>query len=311
MKYKKHITTTLYVITLFFLLVIIAVPTFVASMFLGERIYQPQHNSADYGIESHPITLTTDDNLALAAWRTFSAVEATHGTVIIVSGLQAPSVTAFFGYANMLAQNGWDSLLIEKRARSLSEGREIGFGTTEWLDIKAGMDFLDNDPRAGDLPIIALGTSAGGAAAIIAGGEIPRLDGIIAISAYSNFIDLYIDLLPTFNIPRFVGIASTPFMHLNMGFRLGFDTARNTPVRGIARLGQRPILLMHSTEDWQVPFSHFETLRQAAAENNIALTTFLREGDWHFVCYDAFVSYPSRDIEFSQAIIEFLTQFIS
>ncbi len=53
-------------------------------------------------------------------------------TVIILSGIENPSVTAFFGYAKMLADNGWDSLLIEMRARNLSEGEKIGLGYTEW-----------------------------------------------------------------------------------------------------------------------------------------------------------------------------------
>lgn len=31
----------------------------------------------------------------------------------------------------MLSDNGWDCLLIEMRARSLSEGNDIGLGMTE------------------------------------------------------------------------------------------------------------------------------------------------------------------------------------
>jgi len=279
------------------------------TLFLGQRIYQPQHDSTDYGIESEHITLTTDDGLNLSAWRTYTANEPA-GTVIIISGLQNPSVTAFFGYANMLAENGWDSLLIEKRARSLSEGESIGFGITEWLDVQAGVSFLAADRRAGDLPIVTMGTSAGGATAIIAGGEIPRIDGVIAISAYSNFVDLYVDSIAMMGIPRFIGIMTTPFMHLRMGMHFGFGRLGLTPVNGIAKLGQRPILLMHSTLDEQVLFPHFERLRHVAEENGIALTTFVREGDWHFVCYDWYVANPAGDVEFARAVLQFLEQFV-
>ena len=289
--------------------VLILVPVFVASMFLRERHYQPQHISMDFGIESEQIALVTDDGLRLAAWRTYTGIGTPKGTVIIVSGLQMPSVTAFFGYANMLAENGWDSLLIEKRARSLSEGEGIGFGITEWLDVKAGVDFLVLDNRAGDLPIVAMGTSAGGAAVIIAGGEIPRIDGIIAISAYSNFVDLYIDNMVMMNIPRFLGVMTVPFMHLRLGLHFGFSNLGYTPVNGIVKLGQRPVLLMHSTEDWQVPFSHFEGLYRVAEGAGISVTTFVREGDWHFVCYDHYFNYPSRDVDFAEAVIGFLSQF--
>ncbi|MCL2360833.1 MAG: hypothetical protein FWC73_03340 [Defluviitaleaceae bacterium] len=308
---KKRLITTISCLGVLVLVILVLIPTLVLSMFLGERIDQPQHNSIEFGIASEEINLTTIDGLNLAAWRTYTDKAIPYGTVIIISGLQWPSVTAFFGYANMLAEHGWDALLIEKRARSLSEGESIGFGTTEWLDVKAGVNFLDADNRSGDLPIIALGTSAGGATVIIAGGEIPRIDGIIAISAYSNFVDLYVDSLPMFRVPRFVGTMSIPFMYLNMGLRLGFDRIRYTPINGIARLGHRPMLLMHSTEDWQVPFSHFENLYQTAQESNINITTFVREGDWHFVCYDQYIGNPARDVEFTQAIIGFLDQFQS
>jgi len=307
---RKNILLALSVLAMAVLAILILIPILVFSLFMGQRYYQPQHNSIDFGIESQQISLTTYDGLTLAAWRTFAVSEPTKGTVIILSGLQNPSVTAFFGYANMLAHNGWDALLIEKRARSLSEGYEIGFGITEWLDVKAGVYYLDADERAAQLPIVTMGTSAGGATVIIASGEIPRIDGVIAISAYSNFVDLYVDSMSMMGLPRFVGVMTIPFMNLRMGLRFGFDATGLTPVSGIAKLGQRPILLMHSTEDWQVPFSHFERLQQAAEDSGIDITTFVRDGDWHFVCYDWYVSNPARDVEFARAVLEFLERFV-
>jgi len=290
----------------FMLVLLILLPIFVISSFLGQRYYQHQHNPVAFGVEAQQITLTTYDGLDLAAWRTQAVTELLHGTVIIVSGLQEPSVTAFFGYANMLAHNGWDALLIEKRARSQSQGDEIGFGITEWRDVKAGVYYLDADERAGHLPIIAMGTSAGGATVIIASGEVPRIDGVIAISAYSNFANLYVDGISMMGLPRLIGTMTIPIMHLYMGLRFGFDAISYTPANGIKKLGQRPILLMHSTEDWQVPFSHFERLRQTAEDNNINITTFVRDGDWHFVCYDRHISNPAQDVEFATAVIGFL-----
>ncbi|MCL2405540.1 MAG: alpha/beta hydrolase [Defluviitaleaceae bacterium] len=303
---QKKALITLSTISAFILALLILLPIFVMSLFWGQRYYQYQHSPATFGVEALRITLTTYDGLDLAAWRTHAVTEMQRGTVIIVSGLQEPSVTAFFGYANMLAQNGWDALLIEKRARSLSQGDEIGFGITEWQDVKAGVYYLNADERAGHLPIVAMGTSAGGATVIIAGGEVPRIDGVIAISAYSNFTSLYVDGISMMGLPRFVGVITTPIVHLRMRLRFGHDATSHTPENGIAKLGQRPILLMHSTNDRQVLFSHFERLRQTADDNNINFTTFVREGDWHFVCYDWYITNPARDIKFTAAIIAFL-----
>jgi len=294
---------------IFTLIILIAIPWYALSLLLNQRYEQPQFDSTHFGIESEQVTLTTYDGLNLVAWRTYTESATPNGTVIIVSGIQYPSVTMLFGISQMLSENGWDTLLIEKRARSLSEGETIGLGMTEWMDIQAGVDFLDMDVRAGELPIVAKGVSAGGATVIVAGAKIPRIDGVIAISAYTNFIDVYVDNVVNMGIPRFIGQATRPFMWLNLGFRFGFDELNETPINLIAQLDSHPILLMHSTEDWQVPFSHFESLKMKAKNSEINLTTFVRAGNWHFVIYDEYIMTPSLDVAFSATISEFLEAF--
>ena len=64
--------------------------------------------------------------------------------------------------------------------------------------------------------------------------------------------------------------------------------------------------MMHSTRDTQVPYSEFQKLLDRAGKNNINATTFIREGDEHFVCYEQFFGTPANDAEFSRAIIDFL-----
>jgi len=291
------------------LIILIGIPGFALSTLLNQRYEQPQYDPIDFGIEAQHMVLETSDDLALSAWRVHTPVDDPRGTIVIISGIQYPSVTAFFGYARMFSDNGWDTLLIEKRARSLSEGETIGLALTEWLDVEAGVRFLEEDKRARDLPIVTLGTSAGGATVIVAGAEIPRIDGVIAISAYTNFIDVYVDSVPSIGIPRFVGELTRPFMWLHLGFLFGFSELHRTPVNSIENLGERPLLLMHSREDWQVSFSHFEVLVNVAEDNDVALSTFVREGDWHFVVYNQYIYEPERDIEFQDAIFDFLEQF--
>ncbi|MCL2438347.1 MAG: alpha/beta hydrolase [Coriobacteriia bacterium] len=293
------------------LLVLVGMPLYAASLLLHQRYDVQQRDSLEFGIESQYITLTTSDDLNLAAWRTFAETEggSPYGTVIILSGIQRPSVTEFFGYADMLAQEGWDALLIEKRARGSSEGTTIGLGFTEWKDVQAGVEFLDADQRAGDFPIVAMGTSAGGATVLTAGGNVPRIDGVISISGYSTWTEAYVDNAVEVGIPRFVAVASSPFMDLIVGARFGFDVTGNTPAHALEYFGTRPLLLMHSTEDHHVPITHFNRLQKEARAFNIPLSTFVREGDWHFVVYDHYIEDPVQDDEFSQSILGFLNQF--
>jgi len=324
-RYKRRTGQIVYAIAVVLVLAfaaLVAMPVYAALLFLDERFEQEQHDSLDYGIESERIILATEDGLNLAAWRTY-AVEGSpgiegdapgqdtpKGTVIILSGIQRPSVTEFFGYAQMLSQHGWDALLIEKRARGLSEGESIGFGFTEWKDVQAGVSYLDADSRAGDIPIIVMGTSAGGSTALIAAAEIPRIDGVISISGYTTFTDAYVDNVVEMGVPRFIVDASRPFMNLFLDLRFGSEVAQKTPIAALDSRDGRPLLLMHSTEDTQVPFTHHERfLQQTAHSTDWPVYTFVREGDWHFVCYDRYVKNPAYDTEFSQAIFDFLDQF--
>ncbi len=308
-KGKKAAAVVAVVLILIVIAGLICIPFGVMPMFLGQRYEQKQHDATDFGVEAERITLNTDDQLALAAWRT--RADKPKGTVIILSGIDNPSVTAFFGYAKMFADNGWDSLLIEMRARSLSEGEEIGFGMTEWRDVKAGVDYLSADQRAGVLPIVTMGTSMGAGTVIIAAGELRRVDGVITLSAFSSWSDLFIDNMAMFGMPKFLGVMDMPFINLFLGLHFGFDALSYSPENGIAKLGDRPILLMHSTGDTQVPFSQYEKLSRQAQKYGVNITSFIREGDEHFICYEADFKEPTKDTEFSGAILTFLNDNFS
>ena len=303
-KKKPILRNIVVVVIIVFVAILIVMPIFVLSMFVGKRYEQEQFNSIDNGISSERITLTTDDDISLAAWRTYA--DESKGTIIILSGIQNPSVTAFFGYAKMFADNGWDSLLIEMRARSESEGDEIGLGMTEWRDAKAGVDFLSSETSVKDLPIVLMGTSMGGTTVITAAGELPAVDAVISASAYSSFTSMAVTVMPNVGIPKAIAIVDLPFLNLVTGFYYGFDKLKYSAINGIAKLEERPILLMHSTEDTQVPFSEFEKLLNEADKNNINVTTFIREGDEHIICYEQYIFNPAEDAEFARAVLGFL-----
>ena len=304
LKRKKILRNIVIAVIIAVIAILIVIPIIVLSLFVGERYEQEQFNSLDYGITSERITLNTDDAIALAAWRTYA--DESKGTVIILSGIQYPSVTALFGYAKMFSDNGWDSLLIEMRARSQSEGDETGLGMTEWRDVKAGVDFLSGEMNAKDKPIVVMGTSMGGTTVIIAAGELPAVDAVISASAYSSFTSMAVTVMPNVGIPKAIAIVDLPFLNLVTGFYYGFDKLKYSAINGIAKLGNRPILLMQSTEDTQVPYPEYEKLLAEAGKNNIDVTTFIREGDEHFICYEQYIGDPVKDVEFAGAVLGFL-----
>ncbi|MDD2992811.1 MAG: alpha/beta hydrolase [Pygmaiobacter sp.] len=303
-KRKKVLAIVAAVLVALLLILLAGIPFAVMPTFLGQRFEQQQYDPAQFGVQAQRITLTTDDALHLAAWRTQAATP--RGTVVILSGIQNPSVTAFFGYAKMLADNGWDALLVEMRARSQSEGDEIGFGMTEWRDVKAGVDYLAADARAQNLPIVTMGTSMGAGTVLIAAGEVPRIDAVITASAFSSWSDLFVDNMSMFGAPKLLGMMDMPFLNLYLGAHFGFDALQYSPANGLAKLGDRPVLMMHSTGDTQVPYREFQQLVDVALKNKIQMTTMVRPGDEHFICYDEYFNDPVQDVKFSTTVLSFL-----
>lgn len=256
---------------------------------------------AQFGVEAKEVWLAAEDGISLISWEV--QADDPRGVVIFLSGIHNPSVTAYFGHAKMLAENGYSSLLIEMRAHGKSEGDKIFLGTREYLDTRAGVEYILSRSEYKDLPVIVYGVSMGGAAAINSIGEIPELDGLISISAFSSWPDVFCDNMVNMGIPEFIAKIDKPFVKLYMGLEYGFGSLRINPLDEIKKLNGRPALLMHSTGDSQVPYRSFERLQKAAPGQ---FDTFIREGDYHFICRDEYFDEPWKDEEYAEAILAFL-----
>ena len=248
------------------------------------------------GVDAKEIRLLTDDGLSIQAWE----VTAPHprAAVIFLSGIQYPSVTYYLPHAKWLQAEGYSSVLVEMRAHGESEGGEIALGMKEYLDVKAALDHIGGN----DLPAVVFGVSMGGATAINAFGELPELAGLISLSAYTTWPDVFCFNMKGMGIPEPLAAMEKPFVWLYMGFTYGFSNLKINPLAEIEKHNGRPVLLMHSTGDSQVQFECFERLSEKVPHAE----TFTREGDWHFVVYDDALKEPWRDTEYAAAILGFL-----
>jgi fermentation-respiration switch protein FrsA (DUF1100 family) len=256
-----------------------------------------------FGVEAEEVWLTTEDGLRLISWEV--KADDPRGIVIFLSGIHNPSVTAYFGHAKMMADNGYSSLLIEMRSHGRSEGSKIYVGTREYLDTKAGVEYIKSQPAYKDLPVIVFGVSMGGATAINSIGEIPDIDGLISVSAFSSWEDAFCDNMIVMGFPPIAAKMEKPFVRLYMGLEFGFGSIRISPVNEIKKLDGRPALLMHSTEDSQIPFASFERLKKAATGQ---VETFVRTGDHHMMCMEEHFTEPWKDEEYAGAILSFLEE---
>jgi len=252
----------------------------------------------EYDLAPTRLVLTTQDGLDVVAYEVY--VENPQAVVIFLSGIHNPSVTAFFGHARMLLDEGYASILLEMRAHGESDGDVIALGFKEHRDTRAVVDYIRADSRYAETPIVVYGLSMGGAVAINSIGQIPDIDALISLSAYSAWDDLFLDNMGASGL---LAAVQRPFVRLYSGIKYGWANRGINPKDEIQKLGNRPALLIHSRGDTQVPYANFERL---VAQAPLHVETWVREGDLHFIVQEGLFLTPHEDTEYAERILGFL-----
>ncbi len=301
-KHRKLKKVLLIVFSIFIVLaigVLAVIPPLIMNDIVNQHAVRKIYSADQYGIESENMKLTTSDGLKIAAYEVFTP--SPKAVVIFLSGIENPSATAFFGHAAMLQKKGYASILCEMRAHGDSDGNTICVGYKEYLDVKAVVDYINSSDKYNNVPIVVYGLSMGGAVAVNSVGEIPEIDGLISMSAFSSWEDAFCDNMLNMGAPKFFCIIEKPFVKLYTSFKYGLDTRNISPKNEIKKLGNRPALLYHSRDDSQVPYSSFERLLKNAPSG---VETWIRNGDYHFPTEN--FDKPQEDTEYAKRIIDFL-----
>lgn len=267
----------------------------------GHVNYKRVYSAEEFGLTSKKLTLATSDGLKVVAYEVDNPTP--KAVVIFLSGIHNPSVTAFYGHAKMLSDYNYASVLLELRAHGESEGDEIALGFKEYLDVQAVVDYLNRDSRYKGKPVVIYGLSMGGAVAINSIGEIPEIDGLISMSSFSSWEDVFCDNMVGMGAPEFLATIQKPFVMLYTTIKYGLGSFNVSPKEEIQKLGQRPALLIHSKGDSQIPYPSFKRIKAVAP---LHVETWVREGDHHFIVEnDNFIS-PDKDEVYEAKIIGFL-----
>lgn len=303
---KKHKKVKKILLIIFAILLILtiaifsAIPPLIMNGMVNMHVnFSETYTAKQFGIISNNLKLSASDGLKIAAYEV--STPSPKAVVIFLSGIQNPSVTAFFGHSALLEKNGYASILCEMRAHGESDGKVICVGYKEYLDVKAVVDYIKSNDKYRNIPIVVYGLSMGGAVAINSIGEIPEIDGLISMSAFSSWEDVFIDNMANMGMPKIICFIEKPFVKLYTGFKYGFNNTNISPKNEIAKLGDRPALIYHSKGDSQIPYSSFERIIKNTTGK---VKTWVKEGDHHFPTED--FEKPQEDKEYSQLIIGFL-----
>ena len=140
-----------------------------------------------------------------------------------------------------------------------------GLGEWETRDVAGALGYLKS---RGIAQVGTLGYSMGAATELLAAPDHPEMRAIVADSAFSDLVSMLDLEREKFGAP---GLFDPGIILAARGV-FGLDVLDDEPKRAVARLGDRPVLLIHATGDNVIPPRQATILQQAgAADPNLQL----------------------------------------
>lgn len=299
------------------LLLVTLVPSLILHIFINRHCdyrgvetpryaLQGIYQASDYGLEENILTLKTADGETL--WASELPTEKPRAVVIYVSGIMQPSVTYFYGHARMMQKEQIASFLLELRAHGNSTGNRLGLGYTEVEDVRALVDYISSQPAYEGLPIILQGVSMGGAVVLNAFGELPEVDGVIAMSAYASFEDQLDLLMKQYGVPEFLRTYEGFFLERVLYLNFGRDRVENLqPQKEILKASGRPVALIASEDDSSVPVENSLKLKEIFADADL----WVRPLWEHFIVRNCDFKNVEEDDEYCRYVKDFAEKVIA
>jgi alpha-beta hydrolase superfamily lysophospholipase len=189
---------------------------------------------------AEPVDFPSASGSRLRGWLCHAG--GSRGVVILMHGVRANRLS-MLQRARLFRNEGFSVLLFDFQAHGESPGEHITFGYLESRDARAALDFVHLEFPG--LPVAALGTSLGGAAAVLADPPLD-LDALILESVYPTVEEA------TRNRLRIrLGPFGPPLASLLLGQlvpRLGIPPSALHPIDKIGRL-RCPVFVIGGTND--------------------------------------------------------------
>lgn len=211
-----------------------------------------EENASDVYIESKKLRLHSYE------------VKAEKESKIWVIAVHGYTDSAYFmvGAAKKFLHYGYNVLMPDLRAHGKSEGKYIGMGWLDRLDLMQWIDYLI--ATYGNIKIILYGISMGAATVMMASGErLPsNVRAIIEDCGYTSAWEEFAhELKYLFHMPTFPALYNANMITL---IRAKYSLKKASAIKQIAK-SNTPTLFIHGDKDKFVPFYMLNKLYEAAS----------------------------------------------
>jgi fermentation-respiration switch protein FrsA (DUF1100 family) len=258
-----------------------------------DALAQADAVAAAHGARLESIRIDAADGVPLAGWL-FAQGERARGTVIVAHG-SGGSRTHATPYAAFLLAAGFDVLAPDARGHGESGGFPT-YGIREGGDLRRWAAWIRR--RSPGTCVYAVGSSMGGAHALMAEAEAPTFCAIVSDAAYATFLEAGLDRVASqLGLGDAGRVVGRPAAYAGLGYlrlRYGIDLRQARPIDAIGTI-RVPVLLIHGDADRNTPPYHARAL--AAAQP--AATLWLVPGAAHTASWRAAPQeFPRRIVAF-------------
>ncbi len=165
-------------------------------------------------------------------------------------------------YGEFLNRAGYDVLAVDFRSSRRRARKPTTLGHHELPEAQAALEWLRALPSLAGQPVGLLGESLGGSVALLLAARNPAVAAVVVDGAFSNAGKALED-----SCERWAGLPGAPTAALLrwIGRRLtGHDPGSVDVLAAAAALVERPVMLIHSSEDDRLSPSHATALWHAA-----------------------------------------------
>ena len=224
---------------------------------IGGRLVESANRAID-GVPAdlpvQDVTFASESGSQIAGW--LSTVNDSKGVVVLAHPIRG-SRLAVVERAKMFRDTGYSTLMIDLQAHGESFGEHITLGHLERHDVRAAVSYAK--AQLPGQPVIVLGWSLGGAAALI--GSPLEIDALVLESVYPDVHRAVHNRLEM-RIGAMRHVAG-PALLMQLRPRLGVSTDDLRPIDFISK-AECPVLVLAGTEDQHTTIAESRELFAAA-----------------------------------------------